>query len=171
MNKYYEGMIEDVINNYDIDKNSSLEELIITFKYFQQENEKLKEENLKLAEENIDLRTYIYVEKASFKPDGKNFYEIMETPTYEELQEKNQKLKEKNTIYKSTIKGQYNKIKELQNSKRISKEVHKKRNKKLQEENQKLKEDIKHLVNIINNNCLESTTTEEEFESLKRWNK
>ena len=102
------------------------------------ENERLKEENLKLAEENIDLRTYIYVEKASFKSDGKNFYKIMEMPTYEELQEKNQKLKEKNTIYKSTIKGQYNKIKELQNSKRISKDVHKKRNKKLQEENEKL---------------------------------
>lgn len=41
---------------------------------------------------------------------------------------------------------------------------------KLKQENQKLKEDIKHLVNIINNNCLELTTTEEEFESLKRWN-
>lgn len=33
-----------------------------------------------------------------------------------------------------------------------------------------MKEDIKHLVNIINNNCLEITITEEEFESLKRWN-
>ena len=86
------------------------------------------------------------------------------------LQKENEKLKEKNTIYKSTIKGQYNKIKELQNSKRISKKVHKERKRKLQEENQKLKEDIKHLVNIINNNCLELTTTEEEFESLKRWN-
>lgn len=58
------------------------------------------------------------------------------------LQQENEKLKEKNTIYKSTIKGQYNKIKELQNAKRISKEVHKKRNKKLQEESQKLKEEI-----------------------------
>lgn len=54
------------------------------------------------------------------------------------LEKENQKLKDKNTIYKSTIKGQYNKIKELQNAKRISKKVHKERKRKLQDEIEKL---------------------------------
>lgn len=137
-----------------------------------EENERLKEENLKLAEENIDLRTYIYVEKASFKSDGKNFYEIMEMPTYEELQEKNQKLKEKNTIYKSTIKGQYNKIKELQNSKRISKKVHKERKRKLQEENQQLKDDL-HQASIsikeLIERDIECPASCHRWNTLKKW--
>ena len=41
----------------------------------------------------------------------------------------------------------------------------------LQKENQELKEDIQNIIRIVNNNCDELTTTEEEFESLKRWNK
>lgn len=41
----------------------------------------------------------------------------------------------------------------------------------LLEENQQLKEDCKNLMNIINNNCKELDIVEEEFESLKRWNK
>lgn len=40
-----------------------------------------------------------------------------------------------------------------------------------QKERQELIEDIKNLINIINNNCLELDTTEEEFESLRKWNK
>lgn len=40
-----------------------------------------------------------------------------------------------------------------------------------QKEKQGLIEDIKNLINIINNNCLELDTTEEEFESLRKWNK
>ena len=39
----------------------------------------------------------------------------------------------------------------------------------LEKENQELKQDIKNLINVINNNCSELDTTEEEFESLKRW--
>ena len=39
----------------------------------------------------------------------------------------------------------------------------------LQQENQKLKKDIQNIMRILNNNCYELTTTEEEFESLKRW--
>lgn len=42
---------------------------------------------------------------------------------------------------------------------------------KLQQENQELKKDIKNIIRIVNNNCDELVTTEEEFESLKRWNK
>ena len=42
--------------------------------------------------------------------------------------------------------------------------------KQLEKENKQLKQDIKNIINIINNNCLELTTTESEFESLKRWN-
>ena len=43
--------------------------------------------------------------------------------------------------------------------------------KELHQENQELKKDIKNIIRILNNNCYELTTTEEEFESLKRWNK
>ena len=124
--------------------------------------------------ERLQLESELLMTCSKAQAINKYIDELEESSKLSELwcksQQENEKLKEKNTIYKSTIKGQYNKIKELQNSKRISKEVHKKRNKKLQEENERLKEDIKHLVNIINNNCLELTTTEEEFESLKRWN-
>lgn len=42
---------------------------------------------------------------------------------------------------------------------------------KYQKERQELVQDIKNLINIINNNCLELDTTEEEFESLRKWNK
>ena len=45
--------------------------------------------------------------------DRLNLYELVK-----QLQQENEKLKEKNTIYKSTIKGQYNKIEELKNAKR-----------------------------------------------------
>ena len=38
-------------------------------------------------------------------------------------------------------------------------------------ENQELKQDIKNLVNVINNNCVELSTTDAEYESLRRWNK
>ena len=41
----------------------------------------------------------------------------------------------------------------------------------LQQENKQLKKDIQNIIRILNNNCYELTTTEEEFESLKRWNK
>lgn len=41
--------------------------------------------------------------------------------------------------------------------------------KQLQQENQSLKEDIKNLVRIISKNCDELEGTEEEFESLYRW--
>lgn len=40
-----------------------------------------------------------------------------------------------------------------------------------QKEKQELIEDITNLINIINKNCLELDTTEEEFESLRKWNK
>lgn len=42
---------------------------------------------------------------------------------------------------------------------------------RLHKENQELKQDIKNLVNVINNNCVELSTTNAEYESLKRWNK
>ena len=38
----------------------------------------------------------------------------------------------------------------------------------LQQENQELKKDIQNIIRIVNNNCDELVTTEEEFESLKR---
>ena len=56
MNEYYKGMIEDVINNYDIEENSSLEELIITFKYLCNENNQLKLINKEHQQINGELR-------------------------------------------------------------------------------------------------------------------
>lgn len=41
----------------------------------------------------------------------------------------------------------------------------------IEKENQELKKDIKNIIRILNKNCDELETTEEEFESLKRWNK
>ena len=40
---------------------------------------------------------------------------------------------------------------------------------KLQQEKKQLKEDIKNIINILNNNCNDLEATEEEFESLDRW--
>lgn len=68
-----------------------------------------------------------------------------------ELQQENEKLKEKNTIYKYTIKGQHKKIEELKNAKRISKKVHKERKRRLQEENEQLKKDKKFYANAFVN--------------------
>lgn len=39
----------------------------------------------------------------------------------------------------------------------------------LQQENKQLKEDIKNIINILNNNCDDLEATEEEFNSLDRW--
>jgi len=39
----------------------------------------------------------------------------------------------------------------------------------LEQENNQLKEDIKNLIKIISKNCDELEATEEEFESLYRW--
>ena len=38
-------------------------------------------------------------------------------------------------------------------------------------ENQELKKDIKNIIRILNKNCDELETTEEEFESLEKWSK
>lgn len=39
----------------------------------------------------------------------------------------------------------------------------------LLEENEQLKEDIKNIIRILDNNCDDLEATEEEFESLDRW--
>jgi hypothetical protein len=64
---------------------------------------------------------------------------------YEKDIELIEKLKERNKIYKTTIKGQHKTIIELRNAKKASKKVHKERNKKLKEENEQLKERIEYL--------------------------
>ena len=45
-----------------------------------------------------------------------------------------EKLKEKNEIYKSTIKGQHRRIEELKQAKKVSKQIQKERNKRLSSE-------------------------------------
>ena len=64
---------------------------------------------------------------------------------YEKDIELIEKLKERNKIYKTTIKGQHKTIIELRNAKKASKKVHKERNKKLKEENEQLKERVEYL--------------------------
>ena len=49
-----------------------------------------------LEEENFNLREGIYIEKMSFPSEGRNFKELMEMPTYQELQEENRMLKQAN---------------------------------------------------------------------------
>lgn len=41
--------------------------------------------------------------------------------------------------------------------------------KELQQENKQLKEDIKNIISIFNRNCDDLEVTEEEFDSLDRW--
>lgn len=65
--------------------------------------------------------------------------------TYEELQQENKILKEKNEIYKSTIKGQHRRIEELKQAKKASKQIQKERNKILRQENERLKERMEYL--------------------------
>lgn len=43
--------------------------------------------------------------------------------------------------------------------------------KQLQQENKQLKEDIKNIIRILNKNCDDLEATEEEFDSLERWEK
>ena len=43
--------------------------------------------------------------------------------------------------------------------------------KDLSKENQELKKDIKNIIRILNKNCDDLEATEEEFESLEKWNK
>ena len=59
---------------------------------------------------------------------------------YEKDIELIEKLKEKNEIYKSTMKGQHRRIEELKQAKKISKQIQKERNKRLRKENELLKE-------------------------------
>lgn len=57
------------------------------------ENCELKEQLKEVEEENFNLRENIYIEKMSFPSEGKNIKALIEMPTYEELQQKNQELK------------------------------------------------------------------------------
>ena len=41
--------------------------------------------------------------------------------------------------------------------------------KQLQQENERLKEDIKNIIKILDKNCDDLEATEEEFDSLDRW--
>lgn len=41
--------------------------------------------------------------------------------------------------------------------------------KQLQQENEKLKEDIKNIIKILDKNCDDLEATEEEFDSLDKW--
>lgn len=59
---------------------------------------------------------------------------------YEKDIELIEKLKEKNEIYKTTIKGQHRRIEELKQAKKVSKQIQKERNKRLRKENELLKE-------------------------------
>ena len=57
---------------------------------------------------------------------------------YEKDIELIEKLKEKNEIYKSTMKGQHRRIEELKQAKKVSKQIQKERNKRLRKENDRL---------------------------------
>ena len=66
-----------------------------------------------------------------------------------------EKLKEKNEIYKSTIKGQHRRIEELKQAKKVSKQIQKERNKRLRKENELLKERIDKALDYIDRRDIE----------------
>ena len=61
--------------------------------------EELIKENERLKEENFNLREGIYIEKMSFPSEGRNFKELIEMPTYEELKKENEKLNHYKLLY------------------------------------------------------------------------
>ena len=69
---------------------------------------------------------------------------------YEKDIELIEKLKEKNEIYKSTMKGQHRRIEELKQAKKVSKQIQKERNKRLRKENELLKERIDNATERLN---------------------
>lgn len=69
---------------------------------------------------------------------------------YEKDIELLEKLKEKNEIYKSTMKGQHRRIEELKQAKKVSKQIQKERNKRLRKENEQLKERIDNATERLN---------------------
>ena len=69
--------------------------------------------------------------------------------------EKDIELKEKNEIYKNTMKGQHRRIEELKQAKKVSKQIQKERNKKLRKENELLKERIDKALDYIDRRDIE----------------
>ena len=65
------------------------------------ELQELKKQLEELEEENFNLRENIYIEKMSFSSEGRNIKELIEMPTYEELQKENEKLHSYKTLYQS----------------------------------------------------------------------
>jgi len=61
--------------------------------------EELIKENERLKEENFNLREGIYIEKMSFPSEERNFKELIEMPTYEELKKENKKLNHYKLLY------------------------------------------------------------------------
>ena len=59
-----------------------------------EKNQELKKQLEELEKENFNLRENIYIERISFPSEGRNFKELIEMPTYEELQQENKKYKE-----------------------------------------------------------------------------
>lgn len=57
----------------------------------------------KLEQENINLREGIYIEKMSFPSKDKSLKELMEMPTYQELQQENKHLKAVNSFSKRNL--------------------------------------------------------------------
>ena len=79
---------------------------------------------------------------------------------YEKDIELIEKLKEKNEIYKSTMKGQHRRIEELKQAKKVSKQIQKERNKRLRKENEQLKERIGNALDYIDRRDIEWASDE-----------
>lgn len=60
---------------------------------------------------------------------------------------------------------------ECQNKKNNQIYKNSKKVEKLEQENKQLKEDIKNIIKILEKNCDDLEATEEEFDSLERWEK
>ena len=69
-------------------------QLLLSYAVLKEENQILKEENEKLDEENFNLREDLYIKKIAIPYKERNLEQLIEMPTYEQLQQENQQLKE-----------------------------------------------------------------------------
>lgn len=96
------------------------------------------------------------------------------TGYYDGLKQVIEILKEKNEIYKSTMKGQHRRIEELKQAKKVSKQIQKERNKRLRKENEQLKERINDATERLNTliefwkkyNPIDNTMQVEQFKGV-----
>ena len=95
--EYFKDMINHIKSHYVIPKESPIEELIISFEDLLTYQDDLEKAFNEYYMQNLNLRADIMIKKMSI-PDERikdsTFYILYNMPTYEELQQENQKLRQ-----------------------------------------------------------------------------